>query len=140
MDLANVDKLAKDNRGIKHLILRKDLFEKTMDVRGLKTKDSNEAVSPFPQSGRDHKRFGLTREKTFLVNLKSFAQGRKTNLLNNEKNKGRIRQERAIRSLENVLYRYIGDYGYRFIHKLPHFVTTLNPRKNRSTDMKPSNV
>ena len=48
--------------------------------------------------------------------------------------------ERAIRSLKNVLYRYIEDYGYNYIHKLPQFVTTLNTRRNRSIDMKPSNV
>ena len=48
--------------------------------------------------------------------------------------------ERAIRSLKNVLYRYIEDYGYKYIHKLPQFVTTLNTRRNRSIDMKPSNV
>ena len=48
--------------------------------------------------------------------------------------------ERAYRSLENVLYRYIEDYGYKYIHKLPQFVTTLNTRRNRSIDMKPSNV
>ena len=48
--------------------------------------------------------------------------------------------ERAIRSLKNVLYRYIEDYGYKYIHKLPQFVTTLNTRTNRSIDMKPSNV
>ena len=48
--------------------------------------------------------------------------------------------ERAIRSLKNVLYRYIENYGYKYIHKLPQFVTTLNTRRNRSIDMKPSNV
>ena len=48
--------------------------------------------------------------------------------------------ERAIRSLKIVLYRYIEDYGYKYIHKLPQFVTTLNTRRKRSIDMKPSNV
>ena len=48
--------------------------------------------------------------------------------------------ERAIRSLKNVLYRYIEEYGYNYIHKLPQFVTTLKTRRNRSLDMKPSSV
>ena len=48
--------------------------------------------------------------------------------------------ERAIPSLKIVLYRYIEDYGYKYIHKLSQFVTTLNTRRNRSIDMKPSNV
>ena len=37
MDLTYVDKLAKDNRGIKYLLVRQDVFDKTIDVRGLKS-------------------------------------------------------------------------------------------------------
>ena len=47
MDLAYVDKLAKDNRGIKYFLVRQDVFDKTIDVRGLKTKDSKEALRAF---------------------------------------------------------------------------------------------
>ena len=32
------------------------------------------------------------------------------------------------------------DYGYKFIHKLPQFIATMNSRNNRSIDMKPNNV
>ena len=77
MDLAYVDKLAKDdNRGIKHLLVRQDVFDKTMDVTGLKTKDSKEELRAFAQMITKRKRpqkFGMTREKSLLVNLKSFA-------------------------------------------------------------------
>ena len=48
--------------------------------------------------------------------------------------------ERAIRSLKNVLYPYIEDYGYKYIHKVPQFVATLNTRRYRSIDMKLVNV
>ena len=48
--------------------------------------------------------------------------------------------ERAFCSLENVLYRYIADNEYKYIHKLPPFVWTLNTWKRRSIDMKASNV
>ena len=30
------------------------------------------------------------------------------------------------------IYRYIEDNGYKYIHKLTHFVTTLNSRRNCS--------
>ena len=76
MDLAYVDKLANDNRGIKYFLVRQDVFDKTIDVRGLKTKDSKEALRAFTQMITKRKRpqrFGLTREKNLLVNLKSFA-------------------------------------------------------------------
>ena len=46
--------------------------------------------------------------------------------------------ERTIRSLKNILHRYMKDYGYIYIHKLPQFITTLNSRRNSSIDMRPN--
>ena len=48
--------------------------------------------------------------------------------------------ERTTRSLKNILYRYMEDFGYKFIHKLPQFVTTLDSRRNSSIDLKPNTV
>ena len=48
--------------------------------------------------------------------------------------------ERTIRSLKNILYRYMEDFGYKYIHKLPRFITTLNSRRNSSIDMRPNTV
>ena len=45
--------------------------------------------------------------------------------------------ERTIRSLKNLLYRYMEDNGYKYIHKLTQFVTTLNSRRNCSIDLIP---
>ena len=48
--------------------------------------------------------------------------------------------ERTIRSLKNILYRCMEDYGCKYIHKLPQFSTTLNSRRNSSIDMRPNTV
>ena len=32
------------------------------------------------------------------------------------------------------------EYGYKYMHKLPQFITTLNSRKNSSIDMRPNTV
>ena len=45
--------------------------------------------------------------------------------------------ERTIRSLKNMFYRYMEDNGYKYIHKLTQFVTTLNSRKNCSIELIP---
>ena len=37
MDLAYVDKLAKDKNGVKYLLVRQDLFDTTVVAKGLKT-------------------------------------------------------------------------------------------------------
>ena len=48
--------------------------------------------------------------------------------------------EGTIRSLKNILYRYMEDNGYKYIHKLTQFVKTLNFRRNCSIDLMPENV
>ena len=48
--------------------------------------------------------------------------------------------ERTIRSLKNISCRYMEDYGYKYIHKLPQFFATMNSRNNRNIDMKPNHV
>ena len=42
MDLAYVDKLAKENIGVKYLLVCQDLFDRTVNAKGMKTKDSQE--------------------------------------------------------------------------------------------------
>ena len=32
------------------------------------------------------------------------------------------------------------DYGYKYIHKLPEFITILKSRRNSSIDMRPNTV
>ena len=47
MDLAYVDKLAKDNNGVNYLLVRQDLFDRTVGAERRKTKDSKETVRGF---------------------------------------------------------------------------------------------
>ena len=45
MDLAHIDKLAKDNNGVKCRLVRQN--DRTVDAKGMKTKDSEETVRAF---------------------------------------------------------------------------------------------
>ena len=47
MVLAYVDKLAKENNGEKYLLVRQDLFDRTVNAKEMKTKDSQETESLF---------------------------------------------------------------------------------------------
>ena len=63
-DLAYVDKLAKENNGVKYLLVRQDLFDRTVNAKGMKTKDSQETVKAFSSMITKRNRpksFGLTR-------------------------------------------------------------------------------
>ena len=44
MDLAYVHKLAKENNGVKYLLVRQDLFDRTVNAKGMKTKEAQETV------------------------------------------------------------------------------------------------
>ena len=47
MDLAYVDKLAKDNNGVECLLDSQGLFDRTVDAKGMKLKASRKLFVPF---------------------------------------------------------------------------------------------
>ena len=48
--------------------------------------------------------------------------------------------ERTIRSLKNILYRYMKDYAYKYIQIFTQFLATMNSRNNRRMHMKPNHA
>ena len=76
-DFAYVDKLAKDNNGVNYFLVGQDLFDRTVDAKGKKTKDSKETVRAFltmiTKKNRP-KKFWLTREQILLESLKNYAK------------------------------------------------------------------
>ena len=73
MDLAYVDKLAEDNNVVKYLLVRQDLFDRTVDAKGMKTKDSTETARAF-LTKIDPKKFGLTRKQNMLESFQNYAK------------------------------------------------------------------
>ena len=49
MDMAFVDNLAKDNNGLKYLLVLEDMFDRMVDAKGMKTKDSKKLLNFFPK-------------------------------------------------------------------------------------------
>ena len=47
MDLAYVGKLAKDSNGVIYVLVRRNLFDRNVAAKGMKTKDSKEMVRAF---------------------------------------------------------------------------------------------
>ena len=76
MHLAYVDKLDTGNNGVKYLLIRQDLFQRTVVAKILKTKDSKETVRAFlfmiTKKNRP-KKFALTRKQNLLESLKNCA-------------------------------------------------------------------
>ena len=60
------DKLVEENNGVKYLLVRQDLFDRTVNAKGMKTKGSRETVKAFSsiiKKGTDRKKLSLTRDR-----------------------------------------------------------------------------
>ena len=143
MDFAYVGKLAKENNCVKYLLDRKDLFDRTVNAKGMKTKDSQETVKTFSSmitKKNDRKRFGLKKKTEFAETFKKFCVAEGIQVYSTMSEAKAAFAERTIRSLKIIIYRYMEDFGYKYVHKLPQFITTLTFRRNSLIDTKPNTV
>ena len=142
MDLAYVDKLAKDNNGVKYLLVQ-DLFDRTVDAKGMKTKDSKETVRSFltmiTKKNRPKKNW-VDKGTKFAGEFQKLCIAEGIQIYSTMSETKAAFAEPTIRSLKNILNRYMEDKGYKYLHKLNQFVTTLKSRRNCSTDLIPKNV
>ena len=143
MDLAYVDKLAKKNNGVRYLLIRQDLFDRTVNGKGMKRKDSQEtvkAVSSMITKENRPKKNWVDKGTEFAGALKKFCAAEGIHFYSTLSETKAAFAERTMRSLKNILYRCMEDFGYKYIHKLPQFTTTLNSRRNSSIDMRPNTI
>ena len=76
MDLTNDDKLAKDNNVVKYLLVRQQLFDRTVDAKRMKTKCSTKTFREVltMNTRKDlPKKFRSTRKHNLLECVKNFA-------------------------------------------------------------------
>ena len=131
MDLAYVDKLAKDNNGVKYLLVRQDLFDRTKDAKRMKSKDSKESVRTFLTMITKKNRLKnvwVDKGTEFAGEFKKLCKAEGIQIYSTMSETKAAFAERRIRPLKNILYRYMEDNGDKYIHKLSQFVTTLNSR------------
>ena len=143
MDRAYVDKLANENNGVKYLLVRQDLFDRTVNAKGIKTKDSQETVKAFSSmiTKRNRpKKIWVDKGTEFAGAFKKFCTAEGIQVYSTMSETKVAFAERTIRSLKNIVYRYMADFGYKYIQKLPEFITTLNSGRNSSIDMRPNIV
>ena len=143
MDLAYVDKLAKENNGVKYLLVRQDLFDRTVNAKGMETKDFTETVKAFSSmiTKRNRpKKIWVDKGTEFAGAFKKFCAAEGIQVYSTMSETKAAFAEPTIRSLKNIFCRYMEDCGYKYIRKLPPFITTLNSRTNNSIDMRPNTV
>ena len=143
MDLAYDDVLTKENNSVKFWLVRQHLFDRTVNAKGMKTKDSQETVKAFlsmiTKKNRP-KKIWVDKGTEFVGAFKKFCTAEGIQVYSTMSETKAAFAERTIRSLKNILYRYMEDFGHNYIHKLPQFITTVNSRQNSSIDMRPNTV
>ena len=143
LGLAHVDNLAEYSNGVKYLLVRQDLFDRTVDAKGMKSKDSKETVRAFlsmiTKKNRP-KKIWVDKRTEFAGEFKKLCKAEGIQIYSTVIETKAAFAEPTIRSVKNILYRYVEDNGYKYIHKLTQFVTTVNSRRNCSMDLIPKNV
>ena len=122
MDFAYVDKFAKENNGVKFLMVLQDLFDRTVNAKGMKTKDSQETVKTFSSMITKRNRpekIWVDKRTEFAGAFRKFCAAEGLQVYSTMIETKAVFPERTIRSLKNILYRYMKDFGYTHIHKLP---------------------
>ena len=140
IDLSHVDKLANDNSGFKYLLFRQDLFDRTVDAKGMKTKASKVTVGVFltmiTRKNRP-KKIWVGKGTEVVGKFKKLCKAEGMQIYFTVSETKAAFAERTIQSLKKKRHRYVEDNGYKYSHNLAQLVTTLNSRRNCSTDLIP---
>ena len=143
VDLAFVDKLAKYNSGVKYLLVAVDCQSTYLRVEPLKTKFATETAQAFKKmiKHKQPKKFRVDDGTEFLGAFKALCNKRGIHLYSTFSEKKPAFAERNIRSLKNIIYRYIEEkWTYSYLDKLDSFVKTINSRVNRTIKLAPNKV
>ena len=137
------DKLAKNNNGVKYLLIRQDVFDRIVDAKGMKTQDSEETVYAFLTmilKKNRFKNFCVDKGTQFAGDFKKFCEAEGSQVYSTVSETEAALAERTKRSLKKILDHYMEHYGYKYNHKLSQFVTTLISSKNCSIDLIPKTI
>ena len=144
MDLAVMDKLVRENNKITYLLVSVDVLSRFVRVQPMKSKtalDTKNAFMRMLEGGQQPRKVWVDEGKEFEGAFKTLCLNLGIPTYHIHSSKKAAFAERAIRSLKNLIYRFMEDAkSYRYIHKLQTFVKTMNSRENRSIKMAPKDV
>ena len=107
-----------ETKGVKYLLVRHDLFDRTVNAKGMETKDSQETVKAFSsmiKKNNRRKKIWVDKGTEFAGAFKKFCAAEGTQVYTTMSKTKAAFAERTKRSLKNFLYRYMEDFGYKYI-------------------------
>ena len=108
MDLAYVDKLANNNNGKTYLLVRQDLFDRTVDAKRIKTKDFKKTVRAFLTMFTNKNRttkICVDKGTEEAGEFKKLCKSERIQFYSTMSETKAAFAEGTIRSLKNILYR-----------------------------------
>ena len=104
----------KKNNGVEYLVVRQDLFDRTVNARGMKTKDSQETVKAFSSMTTKKNRpekVWVDKGTEFAGAFKMFCAAEGIQVYSTMSETKAAFVERTKRSLKNLPYCYMEDFG-----------------------------
>ena len=113
MDLAYVDKLSKENNGVKYLLVRQDLFDRAVNAKGMKKKDSQETVKAFSSNiieGNRPKKIWVDKGTEYAGAFRKFCAAEWIQVYSTMSETKAAFAELTIRSLKNLFLPLHGGF------------------------------
>ena len=129
IDLAYVDKLADYNKNIKYLMAAVDCMSRYLRVQPLKSKYATSTAEAFKQKikKKQPQKVWVDKGTNFKGPFKILGEEKGIKTYTTESEKNSIFADRNIRSLKNLIYKFLEDkWIYSYIDKLQDFVNTTN--------------
>ena len=136
IDLACVDKLAKNNNGVKYFLVAVDVLSRKLRVQPMRTKGAEETAKTFDRMITKTKPLKVWSDKgTELKRVfKNFCESKRIDTYTTNINVESSFAESNIRSLKNIIYKHLEKKrSFGCINELQSFVNTINSRINRVT-------
>ena len=146
VDLAGMQSLSKNNKGIKYLLCAIDLYSKYTFVIPLKDKKGISIVNALnkiiKQSGRKPNKIWVDQGSEFYNHVFKRRLSRNNIIMYSTYNEGKsVVAERLIRTLENKLYKHMAATGKNVYYDvLDDIVNEYNNTKHNTIKMKPKDV
>ena len=131
-----MDKLSELNNGVKYLLIGVDVFSRFVRVQPGKSKNSTDAVAVFKKMLRKNniaQKVWVDQRTEFGGEFRKFCGQKKIKIYSTRSETKAAVAERAIRSLKNLIYRFMEENGYKYLVKMSSFLNTMNSGVNRST-------
>lgn len=143
VDLAQVDKLASNNNGVKYLLVAIDVLSRFVRVQPMKDKQAKSTKQAFMKMIRSvqPKKLWTDQGTEFGGEFKTYCKTLGITLYHTFSDTKAAYAERAIRSLKNIMYRSMEERNtFKYTNQLQKFAQTMNSRINRSIGMAPKDV